>query len=229
MSVFALIPGSGGSGWYFHRLAAILTDRGHQAIPIDLPAADPRADFDAYVDACRTVLADVRSDDLIVVGQSLGGFTAPLVAEQLAAPRLVFVNAMIPEPGESPRHWFATTGPERARIELADVENRDSTTAFDPMRDFFHDVPADVVTDAMALGEPEQSEAIMACRSAFSSLPPSVTVISGRDDRFFPLPFQQRIARQRLGVEPMVIPGGHLVALARPDALADALIGSGSR
>jgi pimeloyl-ACP methyl ester carboxylesterase len=47
-----------------------------------------------------------------------------------------------------------------------------------------------------------------------------VHVVAGRDDRFFPLELQQRVARERLGVEPVVVPGGHLAALSHPDELA---------
>jgi pimeloyl-ACP methyl ester carboxylesterase len=47
--------------------------------------------------------------------------------------------------------------------------------------------------------------------------------IAGRDDRFFPVELQQRVARERLGVEPDVVPGGHLAALSRPAELAAAL------
>jgi hypothetical protein len=49
-------------------------------------------------------------------------------------------------------------------------------------------------------------------------------VISGKDDRFFPLEFQQQLARERLGVEAMVVPGGHLVALGYPDELTTAIL-----
>ena len=49
-------------------------------------------------------------------------------------------------------------------------------------------------------------------------------MVSSQDDRLFPLEFQQRLARQRLGVEPVVVPGGHLVALARPDDLTTAIL-----
>jgi pimeloyl-ACP methyl ester carboxylesterase len=52
------------------------------------------------------------------------------------------------------------------------------------------------------------------------------TVVAGADDRFFPLALQQRVARERLGVEPRVVPGGHLVALSQPQALVDALLDS---
>jgi pimeloyl-ACP methyl ester carboxylesterase len=49
------------------------------------------------------------------------------------------------------------------------------------------------------------------------------SVLAGQDDRFFPLEFQRRVARERLGLEVDVVPGGHLAALARPVELADRL------
>ena len=38
--------------------------------------------------------------------------------------------------------------------------------------------------------------------------------------------FQRRLARERLGIDPHVMPGGHLVALSQPRALADHLLGA---
>jgi pimeloyl-ACP methyl ester carboxylesterase len=48
-------------------------------------------------------------------------------------------------------------------------------------------------------------------------------VLVGRDDRFFPIDFQRRVARERLGITPDEMPGGHLVALSRPTELAERL------
>jgi pimeloyl-ACP methyl ester carboxylesterase len=53
----------------------------------------------------------------------------------------------------------------------------------------------------------------------------STRVLTGRDDRLFPAEFQRRIALERLGLEPDLVPGGHLAALSRPVELADALEG----
>ena len=49
-------------------------------------------------------------------------------------------------------------------------------------------------------------------------------VITGADDRFFPASFQRRLAEERLGIIPDVIPGGHLLALANPAGLAELLV-----
>ena len=45
-------------------------------------------------------------------------------------------------------------------------------------------------------------------------------VIQVSDDRLFPLEFQRRVVRSRLGLELEVMPGGHLMALSQPVELA---------
>ena len=44
-----------------------------------------------------------------------------------------------------------------------------------------------------------------------------------RDDRLFPLHFLRRVARERLGITPDEIDGGHTPALSRPHQLAERL------
>jgi hypothetical protein len=52
----------------------------------------------------------------------------------------------------------------------------------------------------------------------------TIRVVAGAADRFFPVEFQQRVARERLGIEADVLPGGHLIALAEPGGLASYLL-----
>jgi hypothetical protein len=54
----------------------------------------------------------------------------------------------------------------------------------------------------------------------------STRVLSGRADRLFPADFQVRAARERLGGTPMLLPGGYLVALSRPEELAVLVTGA---
>jgi hypothetical protein len=49
-------------------------------------------------------------------------------------------------------------------------------------------------------------------------------VIAATGDRFFPVTFQRRLAKERLGVRADEIPGGHLVALSRPVQLSNLLL-----
>ena len=89
---------------------------------------------------------------------------------------------------------------------------------------FLHDVPPDVA----AAGEPYQRpEADVAFASVcdFDGWPPvAIRAVAGADDRFFPVAFQQALARDRLGIEADVLPGGHLIALAHPAELASYLL-----
>jgi pimeloyl-ACP methyl ester carboxylesterase len=48
-------------------------------------------------------------------------------------------------------------------------------------------------------------------------------VLICRDDRLFPTGFLRRVARERLGITPDEIDGGHTPALSRPHELADRL------
>ena len=51
-----------------------------------------------------------------------------------------------------------------------------------------------------------------------------IHVVAGTDDRFFPVKFQERIARERLNQAVDEIPGGLLVALSNPGGLTDRLL-----
>jgi pimeloyl-ACP methyl ester carboxylesterase len=48
-------------------------------------------------------------------------------------------------------------------------------------------------------------------------------VLLCRDDRLFPASFLRRVTRERLGITPDEIDGGHTPALSRPKELADRL------
>jgi pimeloyl-ACP methyl ester carboxylesterase len=69
---------------------------------------------------------------------------------------------------------------------------------------------------ACAAGEPCRFEAWPAV---------AIHVVAGRDDRFYPIEFQRRVARERLHASVDELPGDHLLALANPHGLAAQLLG----
>jgi pimeloyl-ACP methyl ester carboxylesterase len=92
------------------------------------------------------------------------------------------------------------------------------------MEVFFHDVPADVTAEAMARGERAQSGTPFEKPWPLAAWPPVPThFILCRDDRFFPAEFQRRVVRERLGIIPDEMGGGHLPALAHPGELVERL------
>jgi pimeloyl-ACP methyl ester carboxylesterase len=220
MASFVLIPGAGGMAWYWHRVVPLIQAANHEPVAVDLPGDDGRYGLATYAD--RVVHAIGARPDVILVAHSLGGFTAPLVCARVPVRMVVLVNAMIPKPGETAGAWWGATGAVEAREEAA--ASRGYAAAFDLETYFLHDVPREVLSTA---SEPqrEQSDTVFGEPCRFERWPQvPVHVLAGRDDRFFPVEFQRRVALDRLGKPVDEIAGGHLVALSNPDELTDRLL-----
>jgi pimeloyl-ACP methyl ester carboxylesterase len=108
VATFALIHGGGGSAWDWHLVVAELQKGGHHAVAVDLPSEQESADWQTYARAVVDAVAD--RPNLIVVGHSLGGFTAPLVCAYIPVDLLILVAAMIPSPGERFDDWWENAG-----------------------------------------------------------------------------------------------------------------------
>jgi pimeloyl-ACP methyl ester carboxylesterase len=227
MSTFALIHGAGDRGWYWHLVEAELRSRGHHTVAPDLPADDPSATLDDYADAVLEAVGDRR--DLVVVAQSFGGFTAPLVAARRPVEALVLVAAMIPRPGETPDDWWANTGYASAVREQA-ARDGGLTGNDDPYVSFYHDVPRALAEQALGAERDHPSVAAMAAPWPLDAWPDvPTTFVLGTEDRFFPPDLLRRQAAERLGIVPDEIAAGHCVALSRPMELADLLVRSADR
>ena len=219
---FALLHGAGGTGAYWGLVRPRLEAAGHRVLSPDLPN-QPGATFAEQADA---VVALVRpAHQVILVAQSMGAYAAALAAERVDAVHIVLVDAMVPAPGESAGEWWEATGQPEARRAAAVAAGRDPDAPFDLDTEFLHDVREPARAFLEGAGQPAKSlfEKPFAL-PAWPQVP--TTVVSSADDRLFPVAFQQRVARERLGLDPVVIPGGHLVALSQPEALADVLLGA---
>jgi pimeloyl-ACP methyl ester carboxylesterase len=211
VATFVLIHGAGDVGWYWHLVEAELRARGHEAISPDLPCDDDLAGLPEYADTVAAAIGD--RTDLVVVAQSAGGFTAPLVCDRVTVKLLVLVAPIIPAPGEAPADYWVNT--------RYDKEVRDRYD--DAIALYYQDVPPELAAEALNRAR-GQSEARMAEPSPLGAWPDVPTrVLICRDDRLFPPGFLRRVARERLGITPDEIDGGHAPALSRPHELADRL------
>lgn len=221
MSRFVLIPGAGGAAWYWHRVVAELESRGHEAVAVELPAADEAAGLAEYTDLVLDAIGD-SGEGVAVVAQSMGGFTAPTVCARRSVDVLILVNAMVPLPGETAGAWWDATGSQDARVAAA--RSGGYPEEFDLATYFLEDVPPDLAATLMQNERPE-ADAAFTQPCAIERWPDVRTcVLAGTDDRFFPYEFQRRIAKERLGVEAEPVPGGHLNALSHPRELAERLV-----
>src|SRR5215213_7966589 len=220
MATFVFIHGGGDVGWYWHLVEREMHGHGHQTVAPDLPCDDDSASLLDYADAVVDAIGDRR--DLIVVGQSYGGFTAPLVADRLPVEMLVLVAGMIPAPGETPAAWWRNTGYRQAVAEQSHIDGG-LTGNDDPYVAFYHDVPRSLADEAL---RNERSESETAYNTpwpldAWPAVPTRFVVCT--EDRFFPAEFMRRVVAERLGIVPDEIAAGHCVALSRPRQLAKLL------
>jgi pimeloyl-ACP methyl ester carboxylesterase len=221
MANYVLIPGAGSDSWYWHLVVPELQARGHDVVAPDLPVDDDSAGLADYLEVVLEAVGDRR--DLIVVAQSMGGFTAPLLCDRVPVDLMILVAAMVPSPGESPGEWWANTGQAEAKRANDEREGRPTNGDFDPFVTFLHDVPPDIAAESAhhvfeQSGTPFQKPWPLA---AWPDVPTRFLLC--RDDRIFPADFQRRVVKERLGITPDEMDGGHLPALSRPLELVERL------
>ena len=210
MATYVLIHGSGDVGWYWHLVEARLRERGHDVVVPDLPCDDESAGLAEYA---QTVVRTIGGrTHLVVVAQSFGGYTAPLVCARLPADLLVLVAGMVPAPGESAAEMFTTTGYRQ------EAQADPSARAV-----FYHDVPPDLAAEALARGR-DQADTPGREPWPLAAWPAVPTrYLLCRSDRLFPPAWTRRVVGDRLGITPDEIDSGHCPALSRPAELADRL------
>ena len=222
MATYALIPGGGGDPWEWHRLVPELASRGQHAIAVRLPAWDDKAGWSEYADAVVHAIGDRAH--VILVAASMGGFTAPIVCTRRRVDLLVLLNAMIPMPGETFNAWGSNTGSGAARADYHASLGLSPVEAEDDAVIYYHDLAPALRAEAQVRTWQDQSTTPLDEPWPLAAWPDVPTrVLAGRHDRMFPLDFQRRVARERLGIEAEAVDGGHMIALSNPAALADRL------
>ncbi|HXF31700.1 MAG TPA: alpha/beta hydrolase [Solirubrobacterales bacterium] len=226
-TTFVLIPGAGADPRVYEATIAALRDLGQDGLAPPLPLEDPDAGPSAHADAVIAALPEPHPDPLVIVGQSLGAYTAAVLADRLGPRRLILLAPMIPKLGETAGDWWEDTGHAEAiaslTARLGPPEDWDEA-ALDEV--FYHDVDAaTLAANDEYDGRPAPGMFAEPLRVERWPYAPT-TVLAPRDDRLFPLEFQRRLTRERLGEEAEFaeMPGGHLPMLSRPRELAARLV-----
>jgi len=224
MTTFVLVHGAFGSSAELAPVIPELEALGHRAIAVDLPCTDPAATLDDYA---RTVVATMAgiAGPVVVVGHSAGGATISLVPARTRVDRLVYVTAVVPEPGRS----ITDVAGADVRETILSVSHDDGNGC----RSFDVELLASIVP-------PEEREPYLAFLRATQrpqgwaameqpwpgrSLPavPCAYVLCTQDNVLPPA--TQREMAARLGVDPIEIASDHAVFALRPHELAPLLVG----
>jgi pimeloyl-ACP methyl ester carboxylesterase len=129
MSDFVLVHGAWHGAWCWKRILPGLWRAGHRAFAVSLTGVGERAHLlspeirlQTHINDVRAVLEAEELHDAVLVGHSYAGIVITGVADQLTETsrleRLVYLDAMVPEPGEcwSSGHSAETQSARRAAI-----------------------------------------------------------------------------------------------------------------
>jgi pimeloyl-ACP methyl ester carboxylesterase len=143
VSTFVLIPGACHGGWWYQPVVERLTALGHTAVAVTLSGLGQDDDLtrmtpvslDKHIsEASAAVVAHQDPDGAVLVGHSYGGTVITGVADRLswALRALVYLDAFVPEPGDS---CYAMTDDEQRAWYLADADDHPGVAPlpfFDP-------------------------------------------------------------------------------------------------
>ena len=225
MTTFALVHGAWHGAWCWERLLEPLERRGHGVVAVDLPSEDLDAGLEAYADIVAAFLTPVE-DDVIAVGHSLNGLILPLVAARRPVAAVVYLCAFLPVEGRSMNDQFASS-PEPILTFAGRPEPDGHGRSHWPdeavaTRALYPDLTPEDARWAFAQLRPQADPGQREPHPA--GLPPVPAVsIAGAHDAALNPDWSRRVARERLGAEPVLLPAGHFPMLTEPEALAGAL------
>ena len=224
MSTFVLVHGAHHGGWCWNRLVPELERQGHRTICLDLPCDDPAAGHEANVAVVLAAMdAAGAGTDVVVVGHSLGGFTAPLVAQHRTVRRVVFLCTapMIGSGVADELRARMVTSSYGAFARFVDDQGRALMSPRDCWDGFYHDCDDATAAWAVARLRPQADRTLIEPWPISAWPDAARSVILTRDDRVVRLDAAQEAGRLLLdGGEPIVIDGSHSPFLSRPAELA---------
>jgi len=229
MTTFALIHGAWHGAWCWDPLIPELERRGHRAVAVDLPCDDPAATTMDNAKRVADALAQAGAgEDLVVVGHSLGGLTAPVIPLLRPVRRVVFLCALIPRPGRSYGD-VVSSEPETTKAAFNALPRHvgeDGSVTFDPAvvgPYFYQACPPETVAWAAPLLRTQVWTTTRETCPLDQWPDCELSSIICTDDEVVTPSWSRRLAHEVLHVAPTELPGGHFPMIAIPSQLADTL------
>jgi pimeloyl-ACP methyl ester carboxylesterase len=220
MTDFLLIHSTGQSARGWDRLIGELAARGARAHAVDLPNDRPELVADDYARFLTDRFREL--DEPIVLAHSGSGPLLPAAATALGAQRQVWLAAWVPHPSLS---FMDDARAHKDEAFDPGWIGRDPTVDDEAAIHFvYHDCDRETLAWALTTRRPFFPEAVYDEPIALAPTIPS-TYIVALDDRTIRPGWQRAMALERLGVEPIELPGGHCPNVSRPAELAEMLAG----
>ena len=213
---FLLVHGSTQSPRGYDRLATALERRGHRTVAADLPRDRPEWTADRYAEVAREQARGLTEPVLVV--HSAAGALAPAVAAATGARHVAWLAAVLPDPGRSVldqvRDDDGIVDPEW-RTWAGGLDETPAETAYF----LFHDCDLETLRWALSTTRLWSPRTVFTATATGTDLPPSTYVVPTGDRTLTPA-WMRRAARERLGTEPVEVPGGHCPHVSRPEQVA---------
>jgi pimeloyl-ACP methyl ester carboxylesterase len=226
------VHGAWHGGWCWKDVIEDLAQKGHRSIAPDLPCDDPDAGWSDYADATLKAIEGV-TDDLVVVGHSLGGGVIPLVAAKRPGSRMVFVCSFPPEPARSLDDALGNaldlTDPHALAFrDSLDREGRYVWPNFETASyAMYHDCTPDAARSAFSRLRPQALKPFSEQWPLDEWPAVPMTFIVCAEDRMGRAEPLRGVALRRFGLESIELGGGHSPFLSRPAELARVLLEPG--
>jgi pimeloyl-ACP methyl ester carboxylesterase len=233
-TTFVLIPGAWHGGWAWRPVAQRLRAAEQSAVTLTMPGLndgdDPRGL--RLQDAVEHIVSEAdRRDlqDITMVAHSWGGFPMTGAAHELGGrvSKIVYYNALVPRQGACALDELPPEFAEATREAIA--TSPDGTAA----------VPLEVVQQMLMQEQPERVQRLLwellvphpgnygedvLEAPPVSNLGIPVAYVLSEDDLGLGYPGAGVAFADRLGVQPVIVPGSHESMLTRPDEVAQALL-----
>lgn len=222
-----LIHGAWHGAWCWDKLLDPLHAGDVRTVTMDLPCSDGSATLTTYADVVLDAMAPVVDDDIVLVGHSLGTVVVPLVAVCRPARVMVSLCGVIPKLGGRP--WDDGPRMDVPGYMDAMVTSDEGATFWSDQgaatNAFYHDCEPEIAAWAFRRLRPQNSASLWEEPYPLGEWPDAEwKVIACRDDRVVRLEWSRYMARTRIGIDPIEIPGGHSPFAAQPRELADVLL-----
>jgi pimeloyl-ACP methyl ester carboxylesterase len=147
MANFVLVHGAWHGGWCWQRVTAVLQKDGHRVHAVTLTGLGERAHLlspsitlDTHIDDVISAIEVEELSDVVLAVHSYAGMIGTAVADRLSKrlKHLVYVDAVVPKPGES---WSSTqsAATQQQRLAAAQASTRFSFPPPDPEVFGLHD------------------------------------------------------------------------------------------
>lgn len=140
MANFVLVHGAWHGGWCWQRVTSLLQQQGHRVHAVTLTGLGERAHLlapgitlDTHIDDVISAIEVEELHDVVLAVHSYAGMIGTAVADRLGKhlKHLVYVDAVVPKPGES---WSSTqsAATQQQRLSAAQASTRFSFPPPDP-------------------------------------------------------------------------------------------------